>query len=679
MSSRCEDCEEVRTNTYYKFCSIPCHLEYFEKNFANYINKSEKINDFIQQVQIKSYLLCDNIIKWIPYNQFKDIKIIADNVLATTYSAVWSNFSLDYDNYDKMLSNKKVTLKCLYYSQDMIHGFSEEIQIFSHQNIEIYGISKDPDTSNYVMVLQDGIYCEKCGNQYTVIYIKWCSPCQINNLKQNFANWTNENEKINDIIQDGPLEYDENKKKKGRIPNKNVILKCLCKSENNTSEFLYKVRTYKKHEYYINKIYGISQNPKTKDYIMILNDYHCEKCGKILSFYAETGRKWCILCQIKNINQNFANWTSGNKKIDGFIQDMQLNLSQLGDIIIEWIPYDQFTNIKRIDKSTTLHSETRTDGLLRYDPVKYKWKRIPNKMVILKYLNNLNEIKTCQSKVYGISQSPDTNDYIMILSDHFCCNTCGYQYDRDIDDKWCKSCQISNLKQNFANWTSGNEKINGFIQELQSKIEKPEDIIIEWIPYNQFINIKKIGKGTKKDANKEVVLKYLCNSQDNIREFLDELESYLSNKHVIYGISQKPDTKNYIVILQNNYCKDCGKAYTSINNKWCNPCQVNNLKQNFANWTSKNEKIDGLIQEMQLNIEHRYDNIIAEWIPYDTFKNIKEINKNDFAKFYSAIWKDGPLCYSYDKGKLIRLPNNKVVLKCLYNIQDTTNEFLNVV
>ena len=44
---------------------------------------------------------------------------------------------------------------------------------------------------------------------------------------------------------------------------------------------------------------------------------------------------------------------------------------------------------------------------------------------------------------------------------------------------------------------------------------------------------------------------------------------------------------------QNNImesCKKCGEEYTEI--YWCKPCQIDNLKGNFTNWTSRNEKID---------------------------------------------------------------------------------------
>ena len=80
---------------------------------------------------------------------------------------------------------------------------------------------------------------------------------------------------------------------------------------------------------------------------------------------------------------------------------------------------------------------------------------------------------------------------------------------------------------------------------------------------------------------------------------------------------------------------------------------------------------------MQLKIKN-YDDIVFEWIPYNWFNNIEEINKGDFATVYSAVWKDGPLCY-YNKGEYLRRPNKKVTLKCLHSSQNISSEFLNEV
>src|ERR1044071_6789970 len=122
-------------------------------------------------------------------------------------------------------------------------------------------------------------------------------------------------------------------------------------------------------------------------------------------------------------------------------------------------------------------------------------------------------------------------------------------------------------------------------------------------------------------------------------------------------------------------CNKCGKEYSSW--RWCKPCQIDNLKGNFTKWTSKNEKIDKLIQEMQLQINS--EDIIFEWIPYNQLDNIEEINKGDFATVYSAIWKDGPLCFDYDGKEYSRKSNKKVALKCLHNSQNISSEFLNEV
>src|SRR3954452_8143894 len=76
------------------------------------------------------------------------------------------------------------------------------------------------------------------------------------------------------------------------------------------------------------------------------------------------------------------------------------------------------------------------------------------------------------------------------------------------------------------------------------------------------------------------------------------------------------NVKNNIMSL----CKKCGEKYTNVRRKWCNPCLIDNLKENFTKWTSGNEKIDNFIQEMQLKIDSRRD-IVFEWISYNQFSD----------------------------------------------------------
>ncbi|RIA82746.1 hypothetical protein C1645_834899 [Glomus cerebriforme] len=102
-----------------------------------------------------------------------------------------------------------------------------------------------------------------------------------------------------------------------------------------------------------------------------------------------------------------------------------------------------------------------------------------------------------------------------------CCANCDERY-TDLQYKWCAPCQVNKLKENFANWTNGNEKIDDLIQEMQLKIKSPDDIIIEWIPYCQ-------------NSDKSVGLKYFL-TQNITEEFLNEVKEYsISRNFADYG------------------------------------------------------------------------------------------------------------------------------------------------
>ena len=147
------------------------------------------------------------------------------------------------------------------------------------------------------------------------------------------------------------------------------------------------------------------------------------------------------------------------------------------------------------------------------------------------------------------------------------------------------------------------------------------------------------------------------------------------NSHVpkIYGISQDPNTKDYILIIEDIYCKICGDKYLNFSYQWCKSCQLSYLKNNFTNWSSGNENIDKLIQEMQLKINDYRDSVF-KWIPYNQFNNIKTIGMGGFATIYSAMWTDNPL-HIKKKHRNLR----KIALKHLHNSQNITDEFVNEV
>ena len=105
------------------------------------------------------------------------------------------------------------------------------------------------------------------------------------------------------------------------------------------------------------------------------------------------------------------------------------------------------------------------------------------------------------------------------------------------------------------------------------------------------------------------------------------------------------------MILQDGYfdryCEICDKRYAAMKYKWCELCQ-----------TSGNKQIDIVVNHCGK----------VEWIPYNQLTDIKKIGNGGFAAVYSAIWKNND-----NKNK------KKVALKCLYNSQNITKEFLSEV
>ncbi|GBB97026.1 hypothetical protein RclHR1_00290024 [Rhizophagus clarus] len=678
----CEKCGEIYTNTLHEWCK-PCQIDYF----IDWTSGNEIIDNFIQKMQLKIEGPLNIVFEWISYNQFKDIVKSNYN---KTYSAIWNDGPLHYnlneetDEETEELyvreSHKNVALKYICKSRNISLEYLKKIvKEYSikkfENNVLIYGLTQNTITKDYFMVLDDeyfGKYCAKCYKMYTNPLYEWCKPCQLSDLKKNFTN--HGDEKIDDLIRkmqlkindpqdiifewipydqfndikevrmgnlataiwkDGPLRYSDDIKEKRYIrePDKHVTLKYL---NNVTIKILNKVlKEYSIKRFSLN-IYGISQNPITKDYIMVLNNKyfvkHCARCGKL---YTNVLYKWCRPCQINCFKNNFINWTSGNEKIDYFIQKIQLKINNL----FEWIPYSQFNNIEGIGKynSNLVCSAIWKNGPLCYNLKNQEYTRNPNERVALKYLgnsqnisDNLNEIlkeysiKKFDLNIYGITKNPITKDYFMVLDEKYFenyCVKCENVY-TNIPCGWCRPCQIDYLKNNFKNWTSGNEKINNSIQEMQLKIHDSSDIVFEWIPFEQFDDIERIGKGGFaivysaiwkdgplnyckdkndwiRDSNKKIALKCLENSQNITDEFLNEVRAYSINSFdkilKVYGISQHPDTKDYIIVLQ--YAE--GRNF----NYWLN----NNSK--YFNWLIKlrvlSNIINGLKEIHQKQMVHR--------------------------------------------------------------------------
>ena len=110
----------------------------------------------------------------------------------------------------------------------------------------------------------------------------------------------------------------------------------------------------------------------------------CKECRQ-----PNTGRYWCQSCNSKHFQQDFNKWTSGNKEIDEFIQNFQLNATCWQEVL-EWIPYEKFENIEYLAKGGfgTVHKAFWIDGYIwNWDINQNKWHRYDiehDKYIVLK-------------------------------------------------------------------------------------------------------------------------------------------------------------------------------------------------------------------------------------------------------------------------------------------------------
>jgi hypothetical protein len=103
-----------------------------------------------------------------------------------------------------------------------------------------------------------------------------------------------------------------------------------------------------------------------------------------------TGEDWCQPCNAKRFKDNFKNWTSGNKDIDDFIQQSQLN-AVFCTKCLEWIPFENFKDVTYITRGGfgKIYSAKWPEGCIEFwDIGNQKWDRFGEEMVALKSLDN---------------------------------------------------------------------------------------------------------------------------------------------------------------------------------------------------------------------------------------------------------------------------------------------------
>ncbi|EXX54077.1 Ste20p [Rhizophagus irregularis DAOM 197198w] len=156
----CGECNEPGTG--YLWCQ-PCNAKRFKENFKNWTSGNKNIDELIQQSQLNAFF-CAKCLEWIPFENFENVTYLTRGGFSNIYSAYWPEGKIghwDIENQEWIRTSIKVALKSLNNSSNNIsNDFLNEIKyyischIYAGNTVMCFGITQDPNTKNYMMVLQ---------------------------------------------------------------------------------------------------------------------------------------------------------------------------------------------------------------------------------------------------------------------------------------------------------------------------------------------------------------------------------------------------------------------------------------------------------------------------------------------------------------------------------------------
>ncbi|RHZ45053.1 hypothetical protein Glove_692g44 [Diversispora epigaea] len=133
----------------------------------------------------------------------------------------------------------------------------------------------------------------------------------------------------------------------------------------------------------------------------------CSKC-----YQDNTGRDWCHPCNAKKFQNEFDKWTSGDKEIDKFIQQIQLNANKYQGVI-KWIPFGRLKNVTYLAKGDfgTVYKANWFYGFIK-TVQQGVWYRNGEQDIKNQFkFRGKNSIE-----IYGITKNPTKNEYMMVMN-----------------------------------------------------------------------------------------------------------------------------------------------------------------------------------------------------------------------------------------------------------------------
>ncbi|UZO13072.1 uncharacterized protein OCT59_004578 [Rhizophagus irregularis] len=126
--------------------------------------------------------------QWIEYDKFEDVEYLAKGGFGTVFKAVWKDgpWETSYSYQVKRKGETKVALKCSHNLQSITTEFLKEVEsnilackFSSGHIVRYFGITKDPKTNNFIMVmeLKNGSLRQHLNNDF--ISLNWYQKLMI--------------------------------------------------------------------------------------------------------------------------------------------------------------------------------------------------------------------------------------------------------------------------------------------------------------------------------------------------------------------------------------------------------------------------------------------------------------------------------------------------------------------
>src|ERR1044072_3627761 len=100
----CGECSQLNTSN--DWCQS-CNSKHFQQDFNKWTSGNKEIDEFIQKFQLNATCK-EEVLEWIPYEKFEDIKYLAKGGFGTVHKAKWIGGHIWYwdINQTKWVRNK---------------------------------------------------------------------------------------------------------------------------------------------------------------------------------------------------------------------------------------------------------------------------------------------------------------------------------------------------------------------------------------------------------------------------------------------------------------------------------------------------------------------------------------------------------------------------------------------